>query len=171
MFFHKEEPPMEWKPVRGFPGYSVNPLGQVRRDSSGRCLHPKVNQYGVPYVGLMRDWEQKHRSLALLVANAFLPRALEAFDTPINLDGDRFNCAVDNLMWRPRWFAVQYNRQFRERYPHPIEYPIRDTKANEVLPDSLEVAKRYGLLEKDVVLSILNRTYTWPTYQIFEVVE
>lgn len=162
---------MDWVPVQGFPGYSVNNLGQVRRDANGRILQVKINQYGVPYVGLMREWEQKQRSLSLLVARAFLPRSLEAFDTPINLDGDRFNCTVENLMWRPRWFAVQYNRQFREPYEEPIERPIRDTKGREVLLDSLEVATRYGLLERDVVLSILNRTYVWPTYQTFEVVE
>lgn len=161
----------DWVPVQGFPGYSVDSLGQVRRDSSGRVLRPKINQYGVPYVGLMKDWEQKQRSLALLVAKAFIPRALEAFDTPINLDGDRLNCSVENLMWRPRWFAIQYNRQFRERYEHPIERPIRDEKDEEVLPGSLAVAIRYGLLERDVVLSILNRTYAWPTYQVFVVVE
>lgn len=162
---------MDWTPVQGFPGYSIHPDGLVRRDANGRLLHLKVNQYGVPYVGLMRAWEQKQRSLAKLVAQAFLPRALEAFDTPINLDGDRRNCSVENLMWRPRWFAVQFNRQFREPYESPIETPIRDVKGKEVLPDSLAVSKRYGLLERDVVLSIVNLTYVWPTYQVFEVVQ
>lgn len=162
---------MEWVPVRGFPGYSVSDRGRVRRDANGRILHIKINQYGVPYVGLMREWEQKQRSLARLVASAFLPRSLEAFDTPINLDGDRVNCSVENLMWRPRWFAVQYNRQFREPYESPIEAPIRDVNGGKAHSGSLEVAMRYGLLERDVVLSIFNMTYVWPTYQVFEVVE
>lgn len=163
---------VDWVPIQGFPGYSVNPLGQVRRDRSGRVLRPKVNQYGVPYIGLMRDWDQKQRSLPLLVANTFLERGpLDAFDTPINLDGNRLNCSVENLMWRPRWFAVLYNQQFRDRYHSPIEAPIRDETEEEVLQGSLAVSMRYGLLERDVVLSILNRTYAWPTYQVFVVVE
>jgi hypothetical protein len=100
-----------------------------------------------------------------------MPDRSEAFDTPINLDGDRFNCCLQNLMWRPRWFAVQYNRQFRERYDRPIEVPLKAADTKEVFPNSLAAAIRYGLLERDVVLSIEHNTLTWPTYQKFEVVE
>lgn len=158
----------QWVPVQDFPGYSVNPLGQVRKDSTGRILHTRVNQYGVPYVGLMREWRQCIRSLPRLVATAFLPSPNEIFDTPINLDGDRTNCAVDNLMWRPRWYAVYYVNQFKDRYANPIEEPVVAIETDEVFPNSLAAACRYGLLEREVVLSILNRTPTWPTYQTFE---
>lgn len=159
-----------WVPVESFPGYSVNPLGQVKKDSSGRILHIRVNQYGVPYVGLMREWRQCIRSLPRLVATAFLPPHNDIFDTPINLDGDRTNCSADNLMWRPRWYAVYYANQFKERYANPIDAPILAVETEEVFPDSLAAACRYGLLEREVVLSILNRTPSWPTYQTFELV-
>lgn len=162
---------MDWVPVQGFPGYSVHPDGHVRRDQNSRLLHIKVNQYGVPYVGLMRKGEQRQRSLALLVAKAFVEKAKATFDVPINLNGDRCDCAVENLTWRPRWFAVHFNRQFRERYESPIEAPIKALEDREVLPGSLAVSMRYGLLEKDVVLSIMNRTYAWPTYQQFVIVD
>lgn len=161
----------EWVPVLGFPGYSVNPLGQVKNDSTKRLLATRVNQYGVAYVGLMRDWKQHIRSLPKLVALAFLPATNEIFDTPINLDGDRMNCHVDNLMWRPRWYAVDYFNQFTERYDNPIDVSVRASETGETFPDSFAAACRYGLLEKEVVLSILNRTITWPTYQRFELVE
>jgi hypothetical protein len=161
----------DWVPVEDFPGYSVNPLGQVRKDSSGRLLHVRLNQYGVPYVGLMREWRQCIRSLPRLVATAFLPMPNAIFDTPINLDGDRTNCAVDNLMWRPRWYAIYYANQFKERYDHPIEVPVRAIETEEVFGNSLEAACRYGLLEREVVLSILNKTPTWPTYQMFELAD
>jgi hypothetical protein len=161
----------EWVPVMGFPGYSVNPLGQVRKDSTGRILHIRLNQYGVPYVGLMREWKQHIRSLPKLVANAFLPSSNEIFDTPINLDGDRTNCQIDNLMWRPRWYAVNYVNQFKERYDNPIDSEVVAVETGETFPNSLAAACRYGLLEREVVLSILNTTFTWPTYQRFELVE
>jgi hypothetical protein len=165
-----------WQPIDGFPGYSVNPLGQVRRDSSGRLITPRFNQYGVPYVGLMRGWAQCTRSLPKLVAHTFLPRTNSIFDTPIQIDGDRSNCRADNLMWRPRWYAVLYNRQFDgDRYDHPIDAPIRmisdDGVETETFPDSLTAACRFGLLEREVVLSVLNRTPAWPTYQYFELLE
>lgn len=158
-----------WVPVMGFPGYSINRLGQVSRDSTGRLLVPRYNQYGVPYVGLMRDWQQCSRSLPLLVARAFLPRPSSIFKTPIQIDGDRSNCRVENLMWRPRWYAVLYNRQFEgDRYEHPIEEPVREVASGERFPNSLAAACRFGLLEREVVLSIVNRTPAWPTYQHFE---
>lgn len=149
----------------------MNPLGQVKRDATERPLVPRYNQYGVPYVGLMRNWQQCSRSLPRLVALAFLSSPSEIFDTPIQLDGDPANCRVDNLMWRPRWYAVHYKRQFEERYENPIDVPVRAIGYDERFSNSLEAACRYGLLEREVVLSILNRTPAWPTYQNFELVE
>jgi hypothetical protein len=160
----------QWQPIENFPGYSVSNYGRVRTDKSGRILALNENQFGLLQVGMMRDGEQKHRSVPLLVAKAFLPQPSGPFDTPINLDGDRHNNHVDNLTWRPRWFAIKYNQQFRQPYEFPIVAPIVDLKTNEVSENSFECAKRYGLLEQDLVLSILNRTYVWPTYQEFGLV-
>ena len=160
-----------WRPVEGFPGYSVNSLGQVSRDSTGRLLVPRMNQYGVLYVGLMREWQQCIRSLPRMVAKAFLPPPSDIFDTPIQLDGDPTNCRVENLMWRPRWYAILYKQQFRDRYDHPLDVPIKCISDGEKFSNSLEAACRYGLLEREVVLSVLNKTPAWPTYQYFELVE
>jgi hypothetical protein len=161
----------KWRPISGFPEYSVSNFGNIRSEKSGRILALSDNQYGVQCVGLMKNGEQRHRSVPRLVAQAFLPRGSEVFDTPINLDGDRHNNHVDNLAWRPRWFAVKYNRQFREPYPYPIPRPIMDMKTREVCENSFETAKRFGLLEQDVVVSILENTLVWPTYQRFRIVE
>jgi hypothetical protein len=160
-----------WKEVDRFPGYSVSNFGRIRADRSGRILSLNENQYGLLQVGLMRDGIQFHRSVPLLVATAFIPQPSGPFDTPINLDGDRRNNHVDNLMWRPRWFAIKYNQQFRHPYDNPITSPVVDLKTGEVSENSFECAKRYGFLERDLVLSILNRTYVWPTYQEFGVLE
>jgi NUMOD4 motif len=156
-----------WRPIEFFPGYSVSDHGRIRRDDWGHILALSENQFGLLQVGMMRDGVQRHRSVPLLVAKAFIPQPSGPFDTPINLDGDRHNNHVDNLAWRPRWFAIKYNRQFRYPYENPILAPVVDLKTGEVSENSLECAKRYGLLEQDLVLSILNRTYVWPTYQEF----
>lgn len=161
-----------WQPIEGFSGYSINPLGQVRRDANNRYVAPRFNQDGVPYVGLMRNWGQCTRSLPRLVAHTFIPQHNAVFDTPIQIDGDRSNCRVDNLMWRPRWYAVHYNRQFSDaRYPHPIEVPVRVAGEDQTFPNSLTAACTFGLLEREVVLSVLNHIPAWPTYQYFELVE
>jgi hypothetical protein len=165
-----ETMPEKWKSIQNFENYSVSDWGRVRSEKSGRILALSQNQFDVVYVGLVRDGKQYHRSVPLLVANAFIPRQFEPYDTPINLSGDRWNNSVSNLVWRPRWFAIKYNQQFKFPYEYPIIYPIEDIKTGEVSQDSFDCARRYGLLEKDLVLSILNRTYVWPTYQQFRVV-
>jgi hypothetical protein len=160
-----------WKSIEFFPEYSVSDHGRIRSDKSGRILSLNENQFGVVQVGLMHDGIQYHRSVPLLVAKAFLPQEGIPFDTPINLDGDRHNNHIDNLVWRPRWFAIKYNQQFRRPYENPITARIIDLRTHEISENSFQCAQRYGLLEQDLVLSILNRTYVWPTYQEFGIVE
>lgn len=160
-----------WIEIENFPGYSVSNHGRVRSDKSGRILRLNENQYGVLQVGMMRDGEQKHRSVPLLVAKAFILQPTGPFDTPINLDGDRHNNTVENLAWRPRWFAIKYNQQFRTEHPFRILSPVQDLKSGEISKDSLDCAKRYGLLEDELIFAVLNRTYVWPTYQEFGIVE
>jgi hypothetical protein len=159
---------MDWVEIPEFPKYSVNALGQIRHTRFEREIRPQVNQYGVPYVCVYdRYGVQAKRSLALIVAQAFIPERSPEFDTPINLDGDRLNCDTDNLMWRPRWFARRYHQQFRDPYPRPIDVPLRDLAGGHAFHNSYEVFTTFGLLERDLVLSIENRTYVWPTYQMF----
>lgn len=159
----------KWKRIHDFPDYSVSSEGRVRNDGANRIMALTRNQQGIIQVGLTRDRTLYKRSVPVLVAHAFLPRAIGPFDTPIHIDGDRSNCGVDNLMWRPRWFAVMYHQQFHRRYPNSIGRPIIDVKTKEVCDNSFDCAVRYGLLEKDVVLSIANNTVVWPTMQQFQV--
>jgi NUMOD4 motif len=160
-----------WSEIENFPDYSVSNFGRIRSNRTERILALNKNQFGVLQVGLMRDGQQWHRSVPLLVAKAFIPQPSGPFDTPINLNGDRNDNHVDNLLWRPRWFAIKYNRQFVHPYEFPILSLLVDLKTREISRNSGECFQRYGLLEQDLVLSILNRTYVWPTYQEFGIVE
>ncbi len=156
-----------WSQIKHFPEYSVSDHGRIRADKSGRILALSENQFGLVQVGMMHNGQQRHRSVPLIVARTFIPIPPGPFDTPINLDGDRHNNHVDNLVWRPRWFAIKYNQQFQYPYEHSIMEPLIDLKTGEVSENSFECAKTYGLLEYDLVMSVLNRTYVWPTYQEF----
>lgn len=135
---------------------------------TGRLLSFLQNQTGNVHVGLIRNKVQYKRSVPLLVANAFVakPPHRREFDTPINLDGDRYNNRAVNLMWRPRWFARKYFAQF-ESDVRGIFGPIQDTITKEVFESTWEAAIKFGLLEKDIVLSIMNRTYVVPSFQTF----
>ncbi len=158
----------EWVYVRGFPKYIVNWEGQIRHARTERLVTPQVNQQGVAYVSLVRDSRQQFkRSLALLVANEFILPPGYNYDTPINLNGDRLDCSVSNLTWRPRWFAQQYHRQFRHR-SHAILGRVRDLDTGRVFRDGIDACVNHGLLEKDVFLSIMNHTVVWPLMHRFD---
>lgn len=160
----------EWQEICSFPGYSVSNTGFVRNDKADRLLTRLVNQSGTVYVGLNRDTIQHKRSVALLVADAFLQRPQDSsFDTPINLDGVRLNNDIENLVWRPRWFAVKYHQQFHNG-SRGFVVPIQDVDTGEWFPNSWEAAVKYGLIDREILIATLNRTYVWPTYQKFSVV-
>lgn len=159
---------MQWKEIPEFPEYSVSDRGQIMRNDTGRILVLSRNQLGIVNVGLTQGGTQYKRGVALIVANAFLPPPLPAFDTPIHLDGDQTNNAAYNLQWRPRWFAIKYRRQFRNCKP-ALKKTLIDNKTQVRYDDSWDAAISNGLLDKEVFLAVLNRTYVWPTYQTFRV--
>lgn len=162
---------MRWQPIEDFPGYSISEEGEVRNDETERILLRTKNQRGILVVGLMKEGKQYKRSVALLVAKAFLPPPTpESFDTVIHLDGDRTNVHESNLVWRPRWFAVRYHKQFEPGAPRGFEQSIQDTKTGIIYKTSWEAATQFGLIDREILIATLNRTYVWPTYQEFKVV-
>lgn len=74
-----------------------------------------------------------------------------------------------NLMWRPRWFAVDYFRQFRHP-PRGYTVPIEDIETGEVFSSTWEAALRHGLLELEIVFAMMKNMYVWPTYQMFRLI-
>lgn len=162
---------MEWIPIDEFPAYSVSREGMVRSDKTDRIMTLTQNQYGVVQVGLMLRGIQYKRGVALLVARAFLdPPVPPSFNTPINLDGDRLHNSADNLIWRPRWFAIKYHQQFHNG-KYGFDEPIMEINTRETFPNSWEAAVQYGLLDREIMIATLNRTYVWPTYQEFRLIE
>src|SRR3954471_20746055 len=160
----------EWKPIPDFEMYDISTYGRVRNRVHERILTLQITPTGLTYVGLWRDGVQDKRSVPLLVARAFIPQPYPRYNTPVNVNGDRTDNHYLNLQWRPRWFAIMYNHQFKEPYHNHIPFPIQDVATEEITDNSLECARTYCLLEKDIVLSIVNRTVVWPTYQEFRVV-
>jgi hypothetical protein len=157
----------EWRLIESFPDYSVSDEGFVRNDDSGRRMAMSVNQSGVVHVGLTRNHIQYKRAVSLLVARAFVKDDRnEAFNSTINLDGDRFNNRAANLVWRPRWFATKYFQQFEEAY-FDDPYPIEDMLTRERFHNPWDAAKKHGLIQVEILLSICNGTPVWPTNQRF----
>lgn len=159
-----------WRQVREFPSYSVSDHGHVRNDETGRDMTMLVNQSGLVHVGLTKDKKLFKRSVPLLVAEAFLvpPRHI-TFDTPINLNGDRFNNTVENLLWRPRWFAAKYHRQFKTDTPASV-IAVEEINTHTEFESTWEAAIAYGLIDHDIRIAAIENTEIWPTYQRFRVI-
>jgi hypothetical protein len=158
-----------WLEIKEFPDYRISNYGRVLNIYTDHIKIPTANQQGIPSVLLMRDRAQYRRAVARLVAEAFLPpHQLPAFDTPINLDGDRSNNHVGNLLWRPRWFAVKYHAQLKVSPGYGDSMgPIQDIDTGVVYANVRDAVTQCGLLERHVVVATLNGSGVFPTGQKF----
>lgn len=157
----------DWLPVAEFPGYSVSQYGRVRNDATERIMAPCRTGGGHLHVGMVRNQIQYKRALSKLVCETFMPSPPVHFDTPIHLDSDKSNCRLDNLLWRPRWFALKYTRQFDVPW-EPVGR-IRNARNGKVYEDIWsEVIMIKGLLFSEILESIMTNTYVFPTFDIFE---
>lgn len=158
-----------WEDIIDFPNYLVSNFGNVVNISRGGSdIRPRPNQYGHIRVGLVRDGRQYTRALAPLVADVFVEKLLPHYNTPIHLDGDLWNCRADNLTWRPRWFAIRFQKQFMwDKFHTDYQVPLVDIDSGEVYDSVKEVCVANGLYWYDVVKSYVEQTFVPITYQEF----
>lgn len=162
-----------WREISNFPSYEVSSGGRVRNKDTNFYITPTRKPNGLLMVGLMQVGVQCKRSLALLVANAFVRRPTDtsgepnmSFDTPVHRNGDRSVNDYTNLMWRPLWFARKYMRQFIDDH-QTYNNPIEDVETGEYYKNSMEASIVNGVLDVEIRLSMLNNHYVWPTGQVF----
>jgi len=163
----------EWRLIDEFPGYEVSNAGTVRNCRTKRVLSIFVNKNNTPYVAFSRQGKQFNKSLPVLVAEIFLPAPeKETFTTPIHLNGDRTDCAAHNLMWRPRWFAIEFHKQFEEVFNG--ERSVVRVSPPGLTLTAKQASMKYGLLLKDIINAATTqdeaRKLVWPTLQRFNVV-
>lgn len=164
-----------WISLESFPGYSVSNQGFVRNDQTDRWLKLQLNQSNQTYIGLMQHGRQVNRVVAKLVIEAFVgPHPNEHYNTVIHLDGDVSNNKLTNLLWRPRWFAIQFHSQFI--VGPPGDKPVRDRNSGTIYEDALKAATAYGLLAADIFNAAFRFTHhgeeeiVWPVHIPFELV-
>lgn len=148
-------PQERWEEIPEFPDYAVNNLGEIANMKTGLPRRTSINQQGIVKISLYRGRELHTRSVAVLVAEAFCEGRDLVFDTPIHLDGDRENCRADNLMWRPRWFAVKYHRQFYIDSFHNSEVSIVEKKSGVRYDSVKDACMDLGIYFDDVYRSYL----------------
>ena len=117
-------------------------------------------------LGLTKDKQQYTRSVANLVADAFLePSRNPAYNSVIHLNGDRLDCRVINLMRRPRWFAVKYHAMFLED-PYYVEVYI--PRLDRVFSSLRGFCTTYGLIENQAYVAMCNGEPCHPGEWIIE---
>lgn len=163
---------MLWERILDFPNYLVSNFGHVSNDHTGKMVSQSTTRQGAVKVNLLHNKTWHTKSVPVLVAEAFVPGRDEIFDTPIHLDGHQENNRADNLMWRPRWFAWRYTRQFIDINDIQYKGPLVDQNGV-VYRDVFDAATFNGLLFKEVWRSIhfINPVHeTFPTGQTFSFV-
>lgn len=161
---------VRWQELDEFPDYAVSNLGEVHNIKTGMPRKTSINQQGIVKISLYQGRELITRSVAVLVAEAFCGGQTDLFNTPIHLDGDRENCRADNLMWRPRWFAVRYHRQFQSPEFHNSNVHIEEINTGKEYYSVKEACMELGLYHTDVYRSYIDETQIQMTRHEFRVV-
>lgn len=160
-----------WHELEEFPDYAVSDQGEIHNIKTGMPRKTSINQQGIVKISLYIGRELITRSVAVMVAEAFCDGQTEFFNTPIHLDGDRMNCRADNLMWRPRWFAVQYHRQFQSDVFHKMDVHIEEINSGKEYYSVKDACTDLGLYYNDVYKSYLHERQIPLTRQEFRLVE
>lgn len=158
----------EWRPLEEFPKYEVSNLAEFVNARTDNNINPSKSRFGHSKITLTRDKEQLTRSVAQLVAQTFIPQPEEHFDTPIHLNGDLMDCAVANLMWRPRWFAIRYHKQFRYDNFHLDQAHRVEINTNSHYYSMKELCTTLGVYQGDVIESCYQGAPVFPDWWEFE---
>lgn len=146
-----------WQDLPEFPGYMVSSLGNIYNSRTKRNRKPTINQQGIAAVTFSVHGGLYTRSIALLVANAFVPFSDNYhYDTPLHKDGDRANCQASNLVWRPRWFARRYHRQFKIDQFHDLRVKVELVDTGERFVGVVEPCVKYSLVFNDILKSAVE---------------
>jgi hypothetical protein len=164
-----------WADISGFDQYSISSQGRVRRNRDGRLMAISFTNGGIAFVSLSNGGRQYSKAVAPLVAEAFLEEPEDpCWDTPIHLNGDRSDNRAENLMWRPRWYAIYYHKDLV--FYDGLDKKVRDVDSGEVLTIQ-EMAMKYGLRPMKIFMVAANygenslwESGVWPTGQRFELV-
>lgn len=168
-----------WSPIQGFSNYEISNFGNVMNLRTGRLMRTSLNNHGHVKINLLYDipdnsgqYPRLTRSVAQLVAEAFVRPPSPLCDAVVVLDGNFTNLSASNLVWRTPRFAWKYTRQLKER--QPIYYrnlPIVDVTTDKVYNSIVEAGIKEGLLFEDIWNSTWSGNNVYPTGAIFRVIK
>lgn len=163
----------QWKTIQEFPNYEVDQMGQIFNTRTQTLMRTSQNNHGHEKITLTAwDGTRHTRSVALLVATAFIEPPTPLCDTVMVLDGNRSNIYVGNLAWRPRWFAWKYTRQLKTE--QPIQYRnlhVLNINENVEYRNIIQAGMVEGLLFDDIWRSTYTGAKVFPHGHRYEISE
>lgn len=172
----EKEPPIEvWKTIPEFQNYQISNYGRVFNILRDHHMSTSQTQFGHVKVALMSEWDHRRytRSVAYMVAEAFVEPPDERCDTVIIKDGNLSNVVAWNLAWRSAWFAWKYARQMKvEEFPpwyHNL--PIVNVMNGRRYDSIIDAGITEGLLFHDIWISCHDGVAYHPNQLIFKINE
>jgi hypothetical protein len=160
-----------WADIEDFPRYEVSNAGLIVNSLTGRPVKVSKTQQGDVKVSLIDNQGFRRTvSVKVLVARAFVEGETEVFDTPVLLDGQSINLHESNIVWRPRWFALKYARQFNAFYPYYYDRGVVDNRSKTVYQHVFDASTLNGYLMREILESCHNNRPVFPNFQTFSFV-
>jgi hypothetical protein len=163
-----------WKLIPDFVEYQISNLGRVYNIREDRIMSTSVNNHGHVKISLKEGHSSRRhtRSVALMVAEAFVEPSNWMCDHVIVLDGDFSNVVFFNLAWRPRWFAWKYTRQLKVLQPvHYRNLIVQNVNTGFYYDSIVEAGMTEGLLFDDIWRSTYTSDSLFPYGHIFKIIE
>ena len=163
----------QWKQIEDYPRYEVSTLGNVRQIGKDSNLSSQMAKGGAWFVKLASADGITSKSIKVLVAEAFVPKPEghdpDIFDTAVQLVVNTKDVRASKIVWRPRWFAIQFRRQIGEaQHTGKWDMPVMNLDTGSQHASILTAALHDGVLLKDIYRSAGQGRTTFPEGHRYE---
>jgi hypothetical protein len=163
-----------WKPIPGFSNYQISSFGRIWNNRQNKPMKTSKTMEGVPKILLFDDFGVRRTKTVLkILSEAFISRPYALWDTPMVLDGNPANLALENIVWRPRWLAWKYARQLKT--PQPLHFQnlaVINTTTGVIYESVIEAGMAEGMLFDRIWRCTYNRHDKiygpWPDFEIIK---
>lgn len=164
----------EWRDIPQFSNYQVSNLGRIYNLYRDQFMRTSFTTFGHMKITLRANYSSLRytRSVAQLVAEAFVEPPNALCDAVVVLDGDYANVSAENLVWRPSWYSWKYTRQLKRQ--QPIYYrnlPVVNTRTGNEYDSIVEAGMHEGLLFDDIWRSTYTAAPIFPYGDTFKILD
>lgn len=164
----------EWVIIPQFTKYLISSYGRIFNRSTEQMMRTSLTPFGHVKISLQSEVDKLRytRSVALLVAEAFVEPPNPLCSHIILLDGKLSNVAAYNIVWRPAWYSWKYTHQLK--VPQPMHYhnlSVTNISTNIKYKSIIEAGMAEGLLFIEIWASTYTGKKVFPYGHVFEISE